>query len=188
MKKIILSVCILSLFSSVRAEAFKIGENRASFGVGFGWINKIGDQTLGKSRNFPSPNVLVERSILPFKKLGFISIGAQFGFHYGSYKETPEQQSWTTVYFVPRAALYFHELFHEDDFPENIDLYGGIGLGFRFLSHKIPSDAEIKDNNGFKFGYNLFIGGRYYFKKHASVFAEFGHGISSLNVGITIRY
>jgi len=210
MKKIILTVCFLSLFSTVvRAEAFKIGENRASFGIGLGWKDK---NPHSKSRNFPSPNVLVERSILPFKKLGFLSIGAQFGFHHGFHKDgiyafswenrpysvSYNKQSWTSVYFIPRVALYFHEVFYEDDFPENIDLYAGIGLGFNVLSHKIETSNEISgappippnivDNGGFQLGYHFFVGGRYYFKKHASVFAEIGYGLSFLNVGLTIRY
>ncbi|MCL2682986.1 MAG: hypothetical protein FWE63_05840 [Bacteroidales bacterium] len=186
MKKTILIVCFLSLFGTIHAQAFKIGENRASFGLGFGWVHK---DPVPKSLNLPSPNILVERSLLPFKGLGFISIGAQFGFHHGLSLEK-DKQTWTAVYFVPRVALYFHEIWDEDDFPENIDLYGGVGFGFRFLSHKISSsiEGEIKDRSGFNLGYNFFIGGRYYFKPHASIFAELGYGLSFLNAGITIRY
>ena len=190
-KKIILTVCFLSIFCFVaRAEAFKIGENRASFGLGLGWKNK---EVRSNSTHFPSPNALIERSILPFKDFGFLSIGAQFGFHHGYHNGTllvtgqKYKQSWTAVYFVPRVALYFHEVFYEDDFPENIDLYGGVGLGFNFLSHKI--DPEVLENNSsFNLGYNFFVGGRYYFRKNASAFAEIGYGLSFLNVGFTIRY
>jgi len=198
MKKIILTVCFLSIFCFVaRAEAFKIGENRASFGFGFGWLHK---DPIRKSVNFPSPNVQIERSILPFRNFGFLSVGAQFGFHHGFNNHSPIfnldiNQTWTAVYFVPRVALYFHELFHEDDFPENIDLYGGVGIGFRFLSHKIsvgggtPGDGVVPmDRSGFNLGYNFFLGARYYFKPHTSVFAELGYGLSFLNFGLTIRY
>jgi hypothetical protein len=191
MKKIILTFCLLSLLITVRAEAFKIGENRASFGVGLGWKNK---DSRSNSVHFPSPNALIERGILPFKNFGFLSVGAQFGFHYGFHNGISNihgvdlKQSWTEVYFVPRVALYFHEIFYEDDFPKNIDLYGGLGLGINFLSHRISPDVGIEDNSGFELGYNFFVGGRYYFKKHASIFAEIGYGLSFLNVGITIRY
>jgi len=192
MKKIILTVCILSLFvSAIHAQAFKIGENRASFGVGFGWKN---NRPFSNTVNFPSPNIVIERSILPFKDIGFLSVAAQFGFHHGFHNGTFNsinyRQSWTEVYFIPRVALYFHELFHEDDFPENIDLYGGLGFGFNFLSHKLPDNIELPedDRKGFNLGYNFFAGARYYFRPHASVFAEIGYGLSFLNVGLTIRY
>jgi len=190
-KKIIFTICFVSLFSAaIHAEAFKIGENRASFGMGFGWKGKDNHRnTFG----FPSPNVLIERSILPFKNFGFLSVGAQFGFHH-SFNNKPipiygiEKQSWTSVYFVPRIALYFHEVFYDDDFPENIDLYGGIGFGFNYKSHKIIPTGVGFDESGFQAGYHFFVGGRYYFKKQASVFAEIGYGLSFLNVGFTIRY
>ncbi|MCL2414487.1 MAG: hypothetical protein FWC94_04455 [Bacteroidales bacterium] len=203
MKKFILTVCFLSFFSvAAHAEhfAFKIGENRASFGIGFGWMNK-GDRFGGGTWNFPSPNALVERSILPFRDFGFLSVGAQFGFHHGHRNHSASgdiprfREFWTSFYFVPRVALYFHEIFHPDDFPERIDLYVGVGLGFNYLSHGLSSDVTWeslgpthRDNSGFKFGYHFFVGGRYYFRENMAVFAEIGYGLSFLNVGITLRY
>ncbi|MCL2028312.1 MAG: hypothetical protein FWG79_07480 [Bacteroidales bacterium] len=180
MKKIILTCALLSLLGSARAESFKIGQNLASFGVGFGWTHKV---QLSKTTHFPSPNVMVERGILPFQNFGFLSVGGQFGFHHSNHKD----QSWTSVYFIPRVALYFHEWFIEeaDDFPNNIDLYVGAGVGFNFLSHHTN---EIPDDTKFRLGYNFFVGGRYYFKPNASVFAEIGYGISFLNAGFTIRF
>ena len=182
--------------------AFQIGENRASFGIGFGW-------TEGGHRGIPAVNALVERSIIPFRDFGFLSVGAQFGFHYGFNRSLPStytlpgrdevfgmnlRHNWTSFYFVPRLALYFHEVFHPDDFPENIDLYVGVGIGFNHLSHRIlrgnlPPDATILNNDtGFRFAYQVFIGGRHYFRENMAVFAEIGYGLSFLNLGITIRY
>jgi opacity protein-like surface antigen len=192
MKKIILTFGLLVLLGTTHAQAFKIGENRASFGVGFGWVDKKVNNS--NSTHFPSPNAIIERGILPFKNIGFFSIGAQFGLHYGHHNgvelstQKKYNESWTSVYFVPRIALYFHELLVEeaDDFPENIDLYGGVGIGFNFLSHNISLD--VKDDTKFQLGYNIFLGGRYYFKKNMSAFAEIGYGLSFLNVGLTIRY
>jgi len=199
MKKFILTVCFLSFFGTVaHAEhfAFKIGENRASFGIGFGWTEH---RLTGFNRtiNFPSPNVLIERSILPFRDFGFLSVGAQFGFHHGHRNanvfDTRFRESWTSFYFVPRLALYFHEVFHPDDFPENIDLYVGVGLGFNYLSQRFSNNVEPgsvgrEDIGGLKLGYHLFVGGRYYFNQNFAVFAEVGYGLSFLNVGITLRY
>jgi hypothetical protein len=93
------------------------------------------------------------------------------------------------MYFVPRVVLYFHDWFIEeaDDFPANIDLYGGVGFGFNFLSHKIKPEVLL-DNSGFKLGYHFFVGGRYYFKPNVATFAEIGYGLSFLNAGFTIRY
>ena len=192
MKKIISTVCLLCLFGAIHAQAFKIGENRSAFGVGFGWTFK---ERLSNSLHLPSPNASVERSIIPFKDIGFISVGAQFGFHYGYHNGTVPltqvdyKQSWTHVYFLPRFSLYYHEFFDEDDFPSNIDLYAGIGLGFNYLSHDYSPDVLLKsDRNGFNLGYNFFAGARYYFKPNAAVFGELGYGLSFLNVGLTIRY
>jgi opacity protein-like surface antigen len=190
MRKIILTVCFLGLFGAAYAQAFKINENRASFGVGLGWRDKKINNS--NTTHFPSPNAIVERSILPLEKVGFLSIGAQFGFHHGKHnnKTFNYEQSWTSIYFVPRVVWYFHDWFIEeaDDFPSNIDLYAGIGIGFNFISHKRPENIDLEDNGGFNFGYHVFAGARYYFKPYASVFAELGYGLSFLNVGLTIRY
>ncbi|MCL2417085.1 MAG: hypothetical protein FWD02_04020 [Bacteroidales bacterium] len=201
MKKFILTVSLLSFFCiATYAEhfAFRIGENRSSFGVGLGWTyREMVRRDYRGVWNFPSPNVLVERSILPFRDFGFLSVGAQFGFHHGyrnaNVFNTEFRESWTSFYFVPRVALYFHEVFHPYDFPENIDLYAGIGLGFNHLSHRFsnnvdPGSVGRQNNSGFKLGYHLFIGGRYYFREDFAIFAEVGYGLSFLNVGITIRY
>jgi len=201
MKKFILTACFLSFFGVTHAEhfAFKIGENRASFGIGFGWTYRVAEYS--RTLNLPSPSALVERSILPFRNFGFLSVGAQFGLHYGHRNvPTPNlagknfRESWTSFYFVPRVALYFHEIFHEDDFPENIDLYVGVGLGFNHRSQRFTNNVTAQEvgrddmNTGFLLGYHLFIGGRYYFNQDFAVFAEIGYGLSFLNVGITLRY
>jgi hypothetical protein len=193
MKKIIFTICFLSLLGSIHAQAFKVNENRASFGIGFGWTDKV---QISNSTHLPSPNALIERSILPFQKIGFLSLGAQFGFHYGHHSSTipltstKYEQSWTAVYFVPRLALYFHEILVEeaDDFPKNIDLYGGVGIGFNFLSHKVKPEEVLENDTKFKLGRHFFIGGRYYFNSNVAAFAEIGYGLSFLNAGITIRY
>jgi len=206
MKRFFLVACFLSFLSIATAYAdehfaFRIGENRASFGAGLGWRE-------GADRGFPAVNALVERSILPFRDFGFLSVGAQFGFHYGfannhstPYTVPPDspvfsrdlRNSWSSFYFVPRLALYFHEVFHPDDFPENIDLFVGVGVGFNHVSHRISEDglppgAVTTTDTGFRFAYHFFVGARYYFRENMAVFAEIGYGLSFLNVGITIRY
>lgn len=197
MKKIILIICFLSLFNVICAEneAFKIGENRASFGLGLGWIHK---EAFKKSVHLPAPNAVIERGAVPFKDLGFLSIGAEFGFHYGFHKDKIPvtnlnyKESWAEIYFLPRVALYCHELFYEDDFPTNIDLYGGIGLGIIYLSDQFSPNISnlvgLDDNSGFKLGYNIFVGARYYFKPNTAVYAELGYGLSFLNFGISVKY
>ncbi|MDR2908019.1 MAG: hypothetical protein LBU91_08545 [Bacteroidales bacterium] len=195
MRKIVLLISLTISFYNLHAQAFKINENRASFGVGLGWKNNASYKEPGISRTrfWPSPNVLIERSVIPIEDVGVIAAGAQFGFHHGSGKRdaipNSVKESWTEVFFVPRIALYFQELFYDYDFPENIDWYAGVGFGFNYVSHHFSEDIpNIHDRNAFKLGYNFFVGGRYYFTPKAAFFAEFGYGLSYLNAGITINY
>ena len=192
MKKLIFTFCFLLSLGAIRAEAFKINENRASFGAGLGWNSGVGNF----STNLPSPNALVERSVIPLN-FGMISIGAQFGFHHGFQNVNlpggRQRESGTAVYFLPRMSLYFHEAFYNSDdydFPRNLDLYTGIGIGFNHLAHKpLSIHRNYPDGDtGFNFGMSFFIGARYYFKPHVAAFAELGYGLSLLNVGLTIRY
>ena len=182
----------VSLFTSNKQPFFKIGENRASFGIGFGWVHK-GNFT--NQTHFPSANFIIERSLVPFRlnqngvkrEIGFLSGGLQFGFHHGLQNNDYFNQSWTSYFLVPRISLYFHELFHEDDFSENIDIYGGIGLRLNFVSHH-STPAIVDNESGLKPGFNFHIGGRYYFSNHFSVFCEIGYGLSVLTAGISLRY
>lgn len=191
MKKIFFIIYLLSLLEIAQAQSVKNNENRGSVGMGVGWKNK---EAYANSVHFPALGVSIERSVFPLENVGILAVGARFGFHHGFHKGKfplsgeEYKQSWTELYFVPQATVYFQELFYEYDFPENIDLYTGVGIGLHFLSHKVPDNFNIEKKSGFGLGYRLFIGGRYYFQKDMAFFTEFGYGGSYLNLGVTMQY
>ncbi len=191
MKKILFFISLTTSFYSVSAQAFKNNENRASFGMGFGWKNK---EPYSNSVHFPSVHATVERSVVTLEDVGVLAVGAQFGFHYGfhngKFPPTGEKykESWTNVYFIPRVAVYFQELFYEYDFPENIDWYAGTGIGINAMAHKVPQNFDVDDKDGVILGYTFFVGGRYYFNGDMAAFAEFGYGVSYFNLGITLKF
>jgi len=205
MRKFIFTICLASLLSTtLRAEITRMGGNSLSFGVGFGWLHDVETITGGRPTNFPAVNVRYERGIHLLENVGVITVGGLFGFHYrqynGSFPGTPQfvgyRQSWTTLYLMPKANLYFHEFFyHQWGLHRNIELYLGVGLGVRFIYNNIadseailPPPEPLVKANPWNFGWNVFLGGRYAINSDFAVFAEFGWGVSIFTLGATIAF
>ena len=202
MRKIIFTICLLSLLSTtLRAEITRMDGNSLSFGVGFGWIHK--EARGSGASNFPSVSVRYERGIHLFENIGVLTVGGLFGFHYshynGRFPNTPAlqqfRQSWTSFYIMPKAKMYFHEFFyHQWGLHRNIELYGGVGLGMRFIhnntavSETILPSPPLAEADPWNFGWNVFLGGRYAINTDFAVFAEFGWGLSIFTVGATIAF
>lgn len=192
MKKLFLVPFFLLLAAPFFAQSFKIAENRASIGVGFGWYNK---SPYAKSIHFPTPNILIERSVINVPEIGVIVVGAGFGFHYGYHKAVVPnsvqkyKESWTEVYFLPRAVFYFQEFFYEYDLLSNVDLYVGLAGGFNVLNHETkPMIADIENKSGMRFEYDVFAGARYYIRQKLAFSAEIGYGLAFAKFGVTLKY
>ncbi|MCL2412995.1 MAG: hypothetical protein FWC98_02540 [Bacteroidales bacterium] len=204
MKKIIFTICFVSLFSTItRAELTRVDGNSLSFGIGVGgwqwWHNE--DSIGAGSVHFPSVHVRYERGILQVENVGVLSVGGQFGFRHsyyngrfeGTFATMQYKHSWTSFYLLPSATLYFHEVFRNLwNLDENIELYGGFGLGIRYIYHRSsqgPAPPQhLPDVKQPWFGWNAFLGGRYCFSPNFAVFAEFGVGLSFFNFGATIGF
>lgn len=69
---------------------------------------------------------------------------------------------------------------------DNIDLYGGLTLGYNVASVKVePSTFKAASAGGVLWG--LSAGGRYYFNEKIAANAELGYGISILTVGLSVK-
>ncbi len=87
------------------------------------------------------------------------------------------------------------------NFTEKIEMYGGMLLGYSFFNTKEtdmntglevvrePGTPTPYDPNAPKGQvlYSGFVGAKFWFKPKASVFAEFGYGISIMNLGFSFR-
>ena len=95
-----------------------------------------------------------------------LGVGAYFGF--------ASTDGVTILYPGVRGALHYQ-------FVDKLDTYAGLMLGMRMWSWS--GGGSHSD-----FILPLYIGGRYYFTDKIGAFAELGHGIAYLQLGVSIKF
>lgn len=111
-----------------------------------------------------------------------LSIGGQFD--YVSSNNNYYNEGFSSFYLGGRASYHVNEILKIRD--EKIDLYAGVGLGYRSFRWKDSSYYYSGYNSGLFFNY--FVGGKYYFSGKFGAFAELGYtGLSSSRIGITFK-
>jgi hypothetical protein len=117
------------------------------------------------------------------------SVGAQFDYNsgnYGDYYYYNSRWRYTATYFGARGSYHFNRLFRLNS--SKVDLYAGLGLGYRSFRW---NDSNYGYGYDYRSGlfFNYFVGGKYYFTDKIGAFAEFGYtGLSSARVGLTVKF
>ncbi len=166
-----LAVAALCIFTHTNANAqYQKGDNLLNLGIGLGVLN-YGGLPIGASFEH-----------------GFtkdISAGGSFDYLSWSDSYFGSKYTWRIMYFAARGSYHFNELLSLDN--EKLDVYGGAGLGFQTFSSG--------DNFGTGYGgysnrvfLNLHAGARYYFSNNFGGFAELGYGVSTLKLGLALKF
>ena len=122
-----------------------------------------------------------------------ISVGAQLDYSSGTandyYYSSRNRWGYSAYYLGARGSYHFNRVLGIRD--ENIDLYAGVGLGYR----RFKWDDDYGYGNGYGYSYNsglyfnYFVGGKYYFTEKIGAFVELGYtGISSSRVGLSVKF
>lgn len=101
---------------------------------------------------------------------GSISVGAQVGFAGSKY---------ANIGLVGARGAFHYQ------FASKLDTYAGLMLGYNYVNWKTGYDASFYSYDSF--GYNVFIGARYFFTDKIGAFAELGYGIAYTTLGATFR-
>jgi hypothetical protein len=112
-----------------------------------------------------------------------ISVGGQADYASGNYGSG---LGFTAFYVGARGAYHLGELLKVNS--DKVDLYGGLGLGYRSFSWK-----DGYNGIGYSYGngldFNYFIGGRYFFSDNIGAVVELGYsGVSNARAGITFKF
>ncbi len=170
MKKVLLGLivfgAIMVLNTTNSLAQYEKGDKLLNLGVGLNSYYGGGIPLTG------SFEVGVTEDISAGGSVSYLSGGGNYGY--------------SVLYIGARASYHVNKLLNLNN--DKVDLYGGLGLGYRNYSWKdsygFGYDA---DYNGIYFG--GFIGGRYYFKPNMAGFLELGAGGSSnANLGITFKF
>ena len=171
MKKTILTLVAifsLSIFSFAQNGAFSNGDKLLNLGIGLNSYYS-GGNPLGAS--------------LEFGITDDISVGANIDYlstKYNGYK-------FSAFYFGARANYHFNELLEINN--DQVDLYGGLSIGYRSFSWK---DNVYGSSLGKTYSSGtyaaLIVGGRYYFSDNIGAFMELGvGGATNAHIGVAFK-
>jgi hypothetical protein len=97
-----------------------------------------------------------------------------------------ETYGWGYSYTVIGPRGYFHY-----NLAPKLDTYVGLMLGANIVnSHQTgvwPYGITAESQSSSGLAWAFFIGGRYFFNQHFGVMAEFGYGVSILNLGVSLK-
>jgi hypothetical protein len=183
-----IALVVISFFTAVRvqAQAFQVGTNVISAGIGLG--SSIANFTYGTQS--PGFNVQYDRGVWEAGP-GVISLGGYIGikdYKYGYiYNGDAVSYKWNYTVVGVRGAWHFTGL----DI-ENLDLYGGVMLGYYALSTSY-SDSQGNSvgslgNYGNTVGLSVFAGAKYYFAGNLGAFGELGFGANILSLGLSYKF
>ncbi len=176
MKKIILSVIIAGFFTvfnstTINAQAFEKGNINVGGSIGVG-STLGGGLPIGAHADYAITDA--------------ISAGIYAGF--ASYTSGYLDYNWKYNYTIigVRGDYHFGELI--GSLPEELDVYGGLGLYNYSVSVTTSSGYKYtgRDNSGLNA--SAHAGARYYFTDNIAAFVEASHEISYLQLGVTFKF
>jgi len=180
----------LFFFFGTHAQAVRNGEGLLSVGLGIGQGHYApGAFGSYSSRTSIGPiTVGYQKIITDVVGIGRFGVGGSFGmsFHSSKYSSlgTTYRNSATRTALIARGSYHF-------DLPsKNWDLYGGLGLGLYFYSYKYDNSWSTNDtgaSSASALAFSFFLGARYFFSDSFGIYAELGHGLGNLNLGLTFK-
>ncbi|MEO6135419.1 MAG: hypothetical protein ABIP35_09715 [Ginsengibacter sp.] len=113
-----------------------------------------------------------------------ISVGGNIDFLSSNYGAGAGAK-FTAIYFGARANYHFNEILNINN--DQVDVYGGLTLGYRSFSWKDNFGGYL--GNAYKSGLYLgaLVGGKYYFTDNIGAFLELG-AIGSTNARIGVAF
>lgn len=167
MKKFALGVfALLSSVSLAQAQdIFAKGDKVINAGIGLGSsFGSLSLPPLSVSFDYGVADKLVDG------ENGSISVGGVLGLAGSSY---------ANIGLIGARGAFHYQ------FAPKLDTYAGLMLGYNYINWKSGYNSSFASYNSF--GYNVFIGARYFFTENIGAFAELGYGIAYTTIGASFR-
>jgi Outer membrane protein beta-barrel domain len=172
---VVVLLIAMVLVSPASAQSKK-GENVLTLGLGLGYPGLYG------SSGVPPIFATLDHAIQDR-----ISVGGVIGYTSSSYSIAVDKWSYTYIVVGARGAYHFADEIKD---LKNVDLYGGITIGYNIVSSSFSgAHAEIYNYSagGSYFHFGVFVGGRYFFSPKWAATAELGYDIGYIKVGISYK-
>ncbi len=187
LSSLVLTTFLLGSGLTAKAQLFDQGDKVLSFGIGIGSTY----YTWGTHYSTTVPPIFISGDYCLREKLGpgNLGVGPYLGFSgykskWTDYAGDEYGYKYTTFIIGARGTYHFVDLV------DKLDLYGGILLGAKIVTHKSYGDWGIYDYSsahGSGVAYSFFAGARYYFSDNFAAMAELGYGIAWLSLGVSLK-
>jgi hypothetical protein len=180
MKKLLSVLTVLLVLTALlasfsNAQPLK-GDNVITAGLGLGYPGLYG------SSGMPPIFISFDHGIIKN-----ISVGGIVSYSTSSYDFGVDKWSYSYIFVGARGAYHFADQIKD---LKNIDLYGGMTLGYHIVSSKFDGREQLLHGynaGGGYFGFGFYVGGRYYFTPKFAATAELGYDIGYVKIGISYK-
>jgi len=170
MKKIITLLAAVALsisFLSAQNARRAVGDKSFDLGIGINLTN-------GYSIMFPPIDASFEYTVLDFGTAGTLSAAGVASFGMDKYKSVN-----VSSFFVGPQAVYRFPIM------DNLDLFGKVAIGYCSITAGNDIYKSLIDHKGF--AWCAYAGATYYFSEKMGVGLQFGNGLSTAELHLTIR-
>jgi hypothetical protein len=171
MKKILLLVAFSTILAIQSQAQYDKGDFLLNVGVGAGYYYAGGVPLIVSAEWFVTDK---------------ISVGPYLGYTRWNNRWTAYDYRYTFIDIGARGSYHFSELFGINN--ENMDVYGGVLLGFTASSYTGPNSTFYNDVYDNRVTIGPFAGFRYFFAPKVAGYGELGYGISPLAIGLTFKF
>lgn len=179
MKKVFITITIFLFVSSLSfGQVYKKGVNNLNAGISIGGL-----AGLYGTADFPPISLGLQFGV--HEKL---SVGGIVGYSSSSYDFghwNGQDWSWTYRYIFVGARGEYHFV---DVDVKDLDLYGGLTLGYNIVSVSEPTGYTgpyTAESSYLLYGFHA--GARYMFSPKLGVFGELGYGIGYITLGLNVK-
>jgi hypothetical protein len=178
----VVAVMILvgAMLASTASAQSKKGDNVATAGIGLGYPGAYG------TSGMPPIFVSFDHAVIHDVAVGGIVSFSTSSYEWGGV--TDYKWSYTYIFIGARGAYHFSDQIK--DIPKDLDLYGGITMGYHIVSSKFDGKDEhvyAYSAGGGYFGFGFYGGARYSFSPKWAATGELGYDIGYLKLGISYK-
>lgn len=179
MKQLLSVVLLVSLFATVSfSQTYKKGVTNLNAGISIGGLAGLYGEA-----DFPPLSLGLQFGIHEKISVGGIVGYSSSSYDYGFYSN--DDYSWTYTYIFVGARGEYHFV---DVDVKDLDLYGGVTLGYNIVSVSEPTGFSGNYDVGASYLlYGFHAGARYMFSPKIGAFAELGYGIGYITVGLNVK-
>lgn len=179
MKKVLVTLTVLVLVSTLSfAQTYKKGVTNLNAGVSIGGL-----AGLYGTADFPPISLGLQFGIHEKLSVGGIVGYSSSTYDWGYWGNTNWKWTYRYIFVGARGEYHFVDVDVKD-----MDLYGGLTLGYNIVSVSEPSGfTGDYTAQGSYLLYGFHAGARYMFSPKIGVFGELGYGIGYITLGLNVK-